>query len=209
MIVISAPSGAGKSTLIGRLLKSLPGLEFSVSHTTRPPRPGEEDGREYFFVSERRFENMIAAGKFVEWAKVYGNYYGTSTRQLRAAQRAGKDILLDIDVHGHNQVRRELPEALSIFLMPPSFRELKRRLLHRHSDAPQVISRRLAQASKEVHRWREYDYVVVNRDVASAAMALKAIVISARHRRDAQQEEILNICKTFGGKKRHEPASRY
>jgi len=199
VIVISAPSGAGKSTLIGRLLESLPGLMFSVSHTTRPPRPGEQDGREYFFVSERRFKRMIAAREFVEWAKVYGNYYGTSLRQLRNAQRTGKDILLDIDVQGHSQVRRKMQEAVSIFLLPPSFQELKRRLRRRHSDAPEVISRRLAQASVEVHRWKEYDYVVVNRELGSAAASLHAIVTAARHRREAQREEILRICKTFGG----------
>ena len=199
IIVISAPSGAGKSTLTGRLLESLPGLVFSVSHTTRPPRPGEKDGWEYFFVSEARFKRMIAAREFVEWAKVYGNYYGTSLQQLRSAQRGGKDILLDIDVQGHSQVRRKLPEAVSVFLMPPSFQELKRRLRRRHSDAPDVISRRLAQASLEVHRWKEYDYVVVNREIESAAASLKTIVTAARYRREAQRPEILKICKTFGG----------
>ena len=199
VIVISAPSGAGKSTLIGRLLESLPGLMFSVSHTTRPPRPGEKYGREYFFVRERRFKRMIAAHAFVEWAKVYGNYYGTSIQQLRSAQRAGKDILLDIDVQGHSQVRRKVPEAVSVFLMPPSFQELKRRLRRRHSDAPEVISRRLAQASLEVHRWKEYDYVVVNRELESASTVLHAIVTAARHRREAQRAEILKICNTFGG----------
>ena len=199
VIVISAPSGTGKSTLIGRLLESLPGLTFSVSHTTRLPRPGEKDGREYFFVSERRFKRMIAAGEFVEWAKVYGNYYGTSLRLLGSAQRTGGDILLDIDVQGHRQVRRRLPKAVSIFLLPPSFQELKRRLTDRHSDEPAVISKRLEQASVEVHRWKEYDYVVVNRDLESAAASLKAIVVAARHRRDTQRKEILKICKTFGG----------
>jgi guanylate kinase len=199
VIVISAPSGAGKSTLIGRLLQSLPGLMFSVSHTTRPPRPGEKDGREYFFVSEAQFQRMIAARRFVEWAKVYGNYYGTSLGELRHAQRAGRDILLDIDVKGHSQVKRKLPEAVSIFLLPPSFAELKRRLKHRHSDAPEVISRRLAQARVEVHRWEEYDYVVVNRELESAAAALQAIITAARHRREVQRKEILKISKTFGG----------
>jgi guanylate kinase len=199
VIVISAPSGAGKSTLIGRLLESLPGLKFSVSHTTRPPRPGERDGREYFFVSEACFKRMIAAGEFVEWARVYGNYYGTSGRQLRGAQRTGNDILLDIDVQGHNQVRLKLSGAVSIFLLPPSFEELKRRLRRRHSDAADVIAKRLAQASREVHRWKEYDYVVVNRDLASAAASLKAIIVAAHHRRGPQRKEILKICKTFGG----------
>lgn len=199
VIVISAPSGAGKSTLIGRLLESLPGLMFSVSHTTRRPRPGEKDGREYFFVTETRFKRMIAAGEFVEWAKVYGNHYGTSLGQLKGAQRTGKDILLNIDVQGHSQVRRKLPEAVSIFLLPPSFQELKRRLRRRHSDAAQVISMRLAQARREVHRWKEYDYVVVNRNLESAALSLKAIVLAARYRREAQRKEILKICKTFGG----------
>ena len=199
IIVISAPSGAGKSTLVKRLLAALPGLRFSVSCTTRPPRPGEKNARDYFFVTPERFQRMIAAEEFVEWADVFGHLYGTSRRQLRAAQEAGKDILLDIDVQGHRQVRKKLPEAVSIFVLPPSFRELARRLRARHSDTPDVIERRLRDARKEIRHWPEYDYLVVNDRLPQAVQALRAAVEAARVRRQTQQERARYICRTFGG----------
>ncbi|HEV2178625.1 MAG TPA: guanylate kinase [Terriglobia bacterium] len=202
IIVVSAPSGAGKSTLVKRLLHSLPDLCFSVSHTTRQPRPGEQNGREYFFVDRAEFMRMVARKEFVEWADVFGHLYGTSRRQLRKAQEAGQDVLLDIDVQGHRQVRRQLPEAVSIFLLPPSFEELKRRLLRRHSDAPGVIRRRLDKARKEIGHWREYDYLIVNDVLALAARALQGVVVAARFRRERQGAQTQEILKTFvGGKK--------
>ena len=121
ILVISAPSGSGKSTLTRRVMAAFPGLRFSVSYTTRAPRAGEKQGRDYFFVSPKVFKGMIARHEFVEWADVYGHLYGTARRQLRAAQEAGRDILLDIDVQGHRQVRRRLPESVSVFILPPSF----------------------------------------------------------------------------------------
>jgi guanylate kinase len=199
IIVISAPSGAGKSTLVRRLLASTPGLKFSVSHTTRPARRGERNGRDYFFVTRKQFQRMVAAKEFVEWADVFGHLYGTSRRQLRAAQEAGKDILLDIDVQGHRQVRKRLPEAVSIFVLPPSFAELERRLRHRHSDTPEVIERRLNDARQEIRHWPEYDYLVVNDRLPQATQALQATVEAARFRRQVQQERVQHICKTFGG----------
>jgi guanylate kinase len=199
IIVISAPSGAGKSTLVKRLLAALPGLRFSVSYTTRPPRPGEKNGRDYFFVTHERFQRMIAREEFVEWADVFGHLYGTSFRQLRAAQEAGKDILLDIDVQGHRQVRKKLPEAVSIFVLPPSFRELARRLRARHSDTLEVIQRRLGDARQEIRHWPEYDYLVVNDRLPRAVEALRAVVEAARVRRQVQQERARHICRTFGG----------
>jgi guanylate kinase len=199
VIVISAPSGTGKSTLVKHLLASVRGLKFSVSYTTRPPRPGERHGRDYLFVAPARFRRMIAAGEFVEWAKVFGHFYGTARRQLRAAQDAGKDILLDIDVQGHAQVRKRLPEAVSIFVLPPSFRELERRLHRRHSDAPEVIARRLNDARQEIRHWPEYDYLVVNDRIPKAAEALRGIVEAARFRRQVQQERAREIRRTFGG----------
>ena len=199
IIVVSAPSGAGKSTLIKRLMASVPGLAFSVSYTTRPPRPGEKNGRDYFFVSPARFKKMIAAGDFVEWADVFGNLYGTSWKQVLAAQKTGNDVLLDIDVQGHRQVRERLPEAVSIFILPPSFRELARRLRHRHEDSPRVIARRLKEARKEITHWAEYDYLVVNDSLPRASAALRAVVAAARHRREVRQEQVRKICKTFGG----------
>lgn len=199
IIVISAPSGAGKSTLIKRLMASVPGLSFSVSHTTRPPRPGERNGRDYFFVSPARFKKMIATGDFVEWADVFGHLYGTSWQRVLRARGAGKDVLLDIDVQGHRQVRQQLPEAVSVFILPPSFREMARRLRHRHSDSPEVIERRLKRARKEITHWREYDYLVVNDSLPRASAALRAVVVAARHRREVRQEQVRKICKTFGG----------
>ncbi|HLY59484.1 MAG TPA: guanylate kinase [Terriglobia bacterium] len=200
IIIISAPSGSGKSTLVKRLLASVPHLVFSVSHTTRPRRDGEKDGRDYFFVSPARFRRMVAARAFAEWADVFGNLYGTSWKQVRAAQAAGKDVLLDIDVQGHQQVRRRLPEAVSVFVLPPSYQELERRLRRRHSDAPEVITRRLKAARKEMLRWKEYDYLVVNDHLENATQALMWVVKAAGFRRPIQQERARNIQGTFGGK---------
>lgn len=175
------------------------GVEFSVSYTTRLPRLREKDGKDYHFVSSAQFRRMIAAKDFVEWAQVHGNFYGTSRRQIEAAQAAGRDILLDIDVQGHRKVRRRLKDAVSIFLLPPSYSELKRRLVRRHSDAPETIARRLAAACKEIVRWPEYDYVVVNDDVAEATRALRAILNADKFRRASLARTAAKICKTFGG----------
>ena len=199
IIVISAPSGAGKSTLIKRLMAASPGLCFSVSYTTRAPRGREKNGRDYFFVSRKVFERMACHDEFVEWAEVYGHLYGTAHKQLQAPLEAGKDILLDIDVQGHQQVRERLPEAVSIFILPPSFQELSRRLRHRHSDAPQEIERRLRTAHEEIGHWTEYDYVVVNDDLRDACRALTAIVRAAHFRRPSQTKRVEKIIGTFGG----------
>jgi len=199
ILVISAPSGSGKSTLVRRLIASLPDLAFSVSHTTRPRREGEKDRRDYFFVTRKRFERMLAAGDFVEWAEVFGHLYGTSKGQIERALEAGRDILLDIDVQGHEQVKKRLPGALSVFVMPPSFGELKRRLTDRHLDSPQVIERRLAAARQEISHWPEYDYLVVNDHLRLATLALRVIVRAGRLRRQNQAERAQEICKTFGG----------
>ena len=199
ILVISAPSGAGKSTLVRRLMAALPDLAFSVSHTTRPRREGEKEGRDYFFVTRRRFERMIAAREFIEWAEVFGHLYGTSKVQLTKILAQGRDVLLDIDVQGHQQVRRRLPEALSVFILPPSFEELKRRLIDRHSDSPLVVERRLATARQEISHWSEYDYLVVNDRLPRATQALSAIVRAGRLRRRIQAGRAREICMTFGG----------
>ena len=199
IIVLSAPSGAGKTTFAQRLLRSVPGLRFSVSHTTRPARPGEQNGREYFFVSRRTFKSMARRGEFLEWAEVYGNLYGTSWKALRQAQAAGNDVLLDIDVQGHRQVKRRVPGAVGIFLLPPSSDELERRLRRRHQDTEEVIARRLAEARREVGCWQEYDFLIVNDRIPPAEKALKAVLIASRFRRVIQQDEARAIVKTFGG----------
>lgn len=198
-MVISAPSGSGKTTLVKRLLAAMGGLRFSVSYTTRPPRRGEKNGRDYFFVSKKEFRRMIAAGEFVEWAEIVGQLYGTARKPLRAAQMAGQDVLLDIDVQGHRQVRRKLPEAVSIFILPPSYPELERRLRRRSSDTPEMIKRRLANARREIGSWPKYDYLVVNDRLAAATRALRDVVEAARLRREVQGERARRICQTFGG----------
>jgi guanylate kinase len=199
IIVISAPSGAGKSTLIKRLMAASPGLCFSISYTTRAPRAAEKHGRDYFFVSRQVFERMVRRDEFVEWADVYGHLYGTAQKQLQTAQEEGQDILLDIDVQGHQQVRQRLPEAVSVFILPPSFEELSRRLRHRHSDAPEEIEHRLQTAREEIARWAEYDYVVVNDHLKDATQALRAIVRAAHFRRPSQAGRVEKILGTFGG----------
>jgi guanylate kinase len=199
LIVLSAPSGAGKTTFAQRLLRSIPGLRFSVSHTTRPARAGEQNGREYFFVSRRSFKSMVARGEFLEWAEVYGHLYGTSWEALRQAQAAGQDVLLDIDVQGHRQVKRRVPDALGIFLLPPSAGELERRLRRRHQDSEEVIERRLAEARREVRCWAEYDFLIVNDKMPPAEKALKSVVLASRFRRAMQRHQARAIVKTFGG----------
>ncbi len=199
IFVISAPSGAGKSTLIKRLMAASPRLRFSVSYTTRAPRATEKNGRDYFFVSPRVFKRMVSRGEFVEWADVYGHLYGTAHKQLQTALEAGQDILLDIDVQGHQQVRQRLPEAVSVFILPPSFPELSRRLRDRHSDAPDEIERRLETAREEIAHWAEYDYLVVNDHLQDATQALRAVVRAARFRRQCQTGRVEKIIGTFGG----------
>jgi guanylate kinase len=199
IIIVSAPSGSGKTTLVHRLLDACPQLRFSVSYTTRPPRRGEKHGREYFFVTRKKFNQMIQAGEFIEWAEVVGEFYGTARQQLHAAQEAGQDILLDIDIQGHRQVRRKLPEAVSIFILPPSFQELERRLRRRKSDTPDSIERRLRNARREIGHWKEYDFVVVNDRLRAATKSLRAIVEAARARACVQQERAKEISQSFGG----------
>ncbi|MCL5005018.1 MAG: guanylate kinase [Acidobacteria bacterium] len=199
IFVISAPSGTGKSTLIQRLRILVRGLAFSVSYTTRPPRAGEKNGREYFFVSRAEFKQRMARKEFVEWAEVHGHHYGTSWQQLQKAQEAGQDVLLDIDVQGYKKLRRRIPETVSVFLLPPSFRELEKRLRHRHKDAPEVIAKRLEASRKEVAHWKEYDYLIVNDRRATAVQALRDIVLAARWRRECQERRVKEISKTFVG----------
>lgn len=199
IIIISAPSGAGKSTLVERLVASVPYLVSSISFTTRPRRPGERDGRDYFFVTKREFERRASGGEFVEWAEIVGHLYGTSWKQLRKAAEEGKDILLNIDVQGHRQVRKRLPEAVGVFVLPPSFKELERRLRARRLDSPRVIRKRLARARKEITHWPEYEYLVVNDKLDRATQQLQAVVQAVRLRRQTQEQRARQICKTFGG----------
>ncbi len=182
LIVLSAPSGAGKTSLVRALLERDPRLRVSVSYTTRPPRSGEADGEAYHFVSRPRFEAMIEADAFLEHARVFDNYYGTSAEQVRSLTAAGQDVLLEIDWQGAQQVRASMPECLSIFILPPSLAELERRLRGRSTDEESVIRRRLRDARDDMGHWQEFDYVVVNEDFDEALATLEAVL--AGHGKD-------------------------
>jgi guanylate kinase len=180
IFILSAPSGAGKTTLYNELKLVHPEIKLSVSCTTRPRRAGEVDGRDYRFISERQFDEMKAAGAFAEWAKVHGNDYGTPRKPLDLNMQSGRDILLDIDVQGARQIKAIYPQAVSIFLLPPSLKELKRRLASRGTDRREIIERRLANAQGEIGERLHYDYYVENRDVKAAVEVLSAIVRAER-----------------------------
>lgn len=176
LFVLTAPSGAGKTTLAHALLAADPALHFSVSFTTRAPRAGELEGRDYCFVDRARFEAMIAADELLEHAQVFGNYYGTGRAQVEARTRAGRHVLLDIDWQGARQVRAHLRESVLIFILPPSLAELERRLRGRGTDTEEVIRRRLAEARDDLAHWPEFDYVVVNDRMDTALGALQAVI---------------------------------
>src|SRR3984885_12066344 len=204
LFIISAPSGSGKSTLVSQLRTLVEGLDFSISYTTRPPRGSEEDGREYHFTTRAEFERMIAAGDFLEWAQVFGNYYGTAVSALDHAKKAGKDLLLDIDVQGAVQVMKKMPEAVSIFIMPPSPEILEMRLRHRTvaeeaaSKTPiteEEIQKRLAAARNELKQMRGYKYALVNDVLEQAVTELRAIVLCERGTKDGVQA-IAASCRT-------------
>jgi guanylate kinase len=187
LIVVSSPSGGGKGTLIDRVLKTVPGLSFSVSYTTRAPRPTEQDGREYFFVDKPAFQEMITRGEFLEWANVYGQLYGTSAGQVECERLAGHDIILEIDVQGATSIRDKIPDAVSVFILPPSFELLRQRLLARGTDSPAALETRLHGAPAEVEQYKYFQYVILNDDINRASQQLAA-VISAERARCARQE---------------------
>lgn len=185
--IISAPSGSGKSTLVEKVRQIVPGLDFSVSYTTRPPRGKEQNGREYFFVPHDQFQEMVRRDDFLEHAEVFGNHYGTAKRFLRAAEQNAHDLLLDIDVQGADQIKNKLPDAVSIFILPPNRKELERRLRNRSVDAEDVIQRRLVTASREIENYGKYDYILVNDRLEESIEALKAILLGERLRRSGVQ----------------------
>lgn len=197
LFVISAPSGSGKSTLVHEVMRRVPRLRFSVSYTTRAPRGQERDGKDYYFIGREDFEARAEAGEFLEWAEVFGNYYGTHCSELDRAADEGVDLVLDIDVQGARQLKQKIPAAVSIFILPPSRRELEQRLRARSQDSEQVIERRLQEAAEEIRNYSNYDYVLVNREVGASAERLAAIVEAARSRRDRMEREIRPILETF------------
>ena len=187
VFIISAPSGSGKSTLVNEVRKIVPALEFSISYTTRKPRGSEQEGREYFFVSREQFQQMIRDGEFLEYADVFGNFYGTARRFLREAEQRGHDLLLDIDVQGAKQVKRKIPEAASVFVLPPDRQSLEKRLRNRGQDAEEVIQRRLATASREIENYRKYDYILVNDRLDDSIDLLKSVLLAERQKRSGVQ----------------------
>lgn len=178
--IISAPSGSGKSTLVNEILKSVTDLEFSISYTTRPPRGSEIDGRQYYFIKRPEFEQMIRENKFLEHAEVFGNYYGTAKRFLEEAEQKGRDLLLDIDVQGAEQIQRKLPDATSIFILPPDRKTLEERLRKRSEDREEVIQRRLQTATREIENYPRYNYILVNDQLEESIKCLRAIVRGER-----------------------------
>ncbi len=193
MFIISAPSGSGKSTLVNHLRSLVTDIDFSVSYTTRAPRRTEQPGREYHYTSRSNFEEMVRRGEILEWASVFGNYYGTACRSLTDAQAAGKDLLLDIDVQGAGQVQEKIPDAVSIFVLPPTPGELAARLRNRSIEEGSLdeeeIARRLAKARGEIEAYRQYRYILVNDKLDYAVESLKAIVIAERARRHGAPED--------------------
>jgi guanylate kinase len=180
LFVLSSPSGAGKSTIARMLLESDDGISMSVSATTRPRRPGEVDGRDYHFVSTERFEEMVAAGEFLEWAHVFGHRYGTLKSEVVKAIEGGRDVLLDIDWQGTQQLKQVDPDIVRVFILPPSLKELERRLTRRGTDSADVIRRRMDRAAAEISHWAEYDYVLINNDAEKCRDLVHTILKSER-----------------------------
>ena len=205
VFVISAPSGAGKSTLVAELLASELGLTFSISYTTRAPRGSEQQGVDYNYVSRAEFEQLVAHGEFLEHAEVFGNFYGTHREAVTIAAASGKDLILDIDVQGARQLKEKIPEAVGIFILPPSREILEQRLRSRREDSEAVIQRRLKAAAAEIQNYEQYDYIVVNRDLEQSADALIAIVKAERRKRSRREDEIRPILESF---ERHAPETR-
>jgi guanylate kinase len=188
--IISAPSGSGKSTLVNEVRRIVPGLEFSISYTTRKPRGSEQNGREYFFVSREQFEEMIRRDEFLEHAEVFKNYYGTARRFLREAEEAKLDLLLDIDVQGAEQIKGKIPQAVSIFILPPDRKTLEERLRNRSLDEEDVIQRRLVTATREIENYAKYDYILVNDRLEESVAALTAVLLAERLQRAGMQQSV-------------------
>lgn len=197
LFVVVAPSGAGKTSLVNRLLEAERGIRLSVSHTTRAPREGEVDGREYHFVARAAFEAMIAAGDFLEHADVYGNYYGTSRRWIEQELAGEHDVLLEIDWQGARQVRKLFPRMVGIFILPPSLAELRRRLTDRGKDSPEVIERRMASAREEISHVLEFEYIIVNEQFDVALADLQAVVRAARLSRERGASRLSRLLDEF------------
>jgi guanylate kinase len=191
VFIISAPSGSGKSTLVNYVRQSVAHLNFSISYTTRKARGAEQNAKEYFFVTRDEFENMVEQDEFLEHADVFGNYYGTARRFLEQAKEQGRDLLLDIDVQGAAQIKRKLPDAVSIFILPPNRSELEKRLRERGQDGEEVIQRRLDAATREIENYDKYDYILVNDQLVDSVKALQAILLAEWQKRAGKPDPML------------------
>ena len=199
LIILSGPSGAGKSALTEYALRTLPDMKFSISYTTRPPRGDEQDGVEYFFTDSAKFKSLAAAGEFLEWAEVHGNYYGTSRSFIEESLGRGNNVILDIDVQGARAVKKACPEAVSIFILPPSFDTLRERLMRRSLDNAGVIEKRLKIARDEISQYLNYDYLIINNDLEKAEREFAAVIVGAGCRINARRNEAASIMENFGG----------
>lgn len=197
LFVLSSPSGGGKGTIIRQVLDVVRNLSYSVSYTTRAPRLGEVDGREYFFVNRDIFEEMVAAGEFLEWACVHGNLYGTAKNQILAETSTGADIILEVDVQGAASVRQLLMDSVSIFILPPSLEVLRQRLLARGTDSPEELAVRLRNAPEELKQYSAFDYVIINDEIDRAAGQLASIIHAERARCMRQESLVLEVIKEF------------
>jgi guanylate kinase len=197
LFIISSPSGGGKGTLIRQVLAAVPTVGYSISFTTRKPRRGEKHGREYFFVTPAEFEKMRQGGAFLEWAQVHNHFYGTTRAQVEIELNAGRDIILEIDVQGAKNVKNVLPESVGIFIMPPSFEILSRRLERRGSESSTDLAVRLLNARGEVEHYREFDYVIINDEVPRASTQLSAVFLAERARRTRMVATVEEILQTF------------
>jgi len=197
LFVVSSPSGGGKGTLIRRVLEVVDNLSYSVSYTTRGPRPNETNGREYFFVDLATFEGMIADGEFLEWACVHGNFYGTSKRQIVEQTAAGIDIVLEVDVQGAASVRQLLMDSVSVFILPPSFEVLRQRLCARGTDTPESLELRLRNAPEELRQYSSFDYVIINDEIERAVAQLASIIYAERARCVRQEPVVERVIKEF------------
>ena len=197
LFIISGPSGCGKSTLVRSLLTQIPNISFSVSHTTRPRRSGEEDGTDYYFVDKKEFNRMIAEGRMAEWAVVHGHYYGTSKLELEKKSAGSTDVVLDIDIQGARQIREKYKKGQFVFVLPPSFAQLKERLEKRGQDSQDVIRARLDTARKEIRAYPQFDYIIVNDSLETAQRELESIVLSERCRLKIRQKSIIPILRSF------------
>jgi guanylate kinase len=197
LFVVSSPSGGGKGTIIEHVLECVKNLSYSVSYTTRAPRLKEVDGREYFFISRETFEDMVAAGEFLEWACVHGNLYGTAKNQILTETAAGSDLILEVDVQGAASVRRLLMDSVSIFILPPSYEVLRERLIARGTDSPEELTVRLRNAPEELRQYSAFDYVIINDEVERAVNQLASIIYAERARCMRQEGLVREVIENF------------